>query len=500
MIRESSGLMTFDKVTKFKEFLRKSNNTLLSILEHEDDLDYIFTHPITFLFPDLEYTNFIVELAESNSELLKQHLYSLFIVGTFNSVKSMIGVKFTTLNCKEFKVSKYGAGIKLQSTDGGTVEAIIEPYNNKTELGNDIMVWAIKSGRIPITGRECSYDNVDEKKVSKDSKRDCLPRRKIASIVEKRFIAYAESKSGCNPYLKYTLSLLNCIVMNHPELLESMLPRLHMHPVATFYLLLEPYKTKGTFLLSHELIDEWNGDILTKTNDPATEYKLVLEYIKKKVKNEESKEGCYILKSDISQLFGNIDAIRSNIGKKRTYGPNAMIVEIRKAYELLYKDGKIGTIENVLPFKTIDIDQQLFIFEFIVETVKLFQTIENAITFDSCVYDEFRMLVRSYKPGNSYDKELSYTKSDCYKNVYLNIDKSIGIRTLTSIINSSTFLIGCYEMFIPYANDSVESFDLNDLNKVVNLSKIGEQYLNKKLRKHSSTLVKTFESWTLPVI
>jgi hypothetical protein len=483
MIVNGSGSMeSFNVENAFCKFLQKVNPDICSLLVNSGNLSYILSHKVTFALPDEKYTQEIVQMYEMGSDDATSILHSLFLFGTFRNVRDF-GSKITSMNCKEYKTRQMGRAIELGCSDNSSRDsAIIEPTS--TIIGDSkksIPVWEIKSGRLPLTGVECT---LEEKHETKTEQKLSNMRKKLAATVESKFIAYAESKTGCNPYVKYSLSILNFIIMRHGNMLTDILPRLHTHPVVTFYLLFEPFKVKN-HLLSDELLSAWCESYIYRTQDLAQEYHDVLNYIKEKTEDKKFK-----IFSQSEDFFMLVDSVRNVIRKKYLNGPSAMVTEIRKSYELLYKENKIGQLIDVLP-QLGDIDQQLFILEYTNEIIKMFSTIDSTLYFDKCAFTEFQIFVRT-KPGNSYVDELSYTSMKSYKSVHINAEKARGVRTLTLLVNSSAFLLGGYELVLPERKETLSNE--NELTSVIDLRKIGMKYLHRK-HKENNQLCDEFKTF-----
>jgi hypothetical protein len=483
MIVNGSGSMdSFNAENAFCKFLQKVNPDICSLLVNSGNLSYILSHNVSFALPNERYTQEIVQMYEMGSDDALNILHSLFLFGTFRSARDFSS-KITSMNCKEFKVRQMGKAIELGCSDNSSNDSvIIEPTS--TVIGDSkksIPVWEIKSGRFPLTGIECSLEEKHETKTEKHSN---SMRKKLAMTVENKFIAYAESKSGCNPYIKYTLSVLNFIIMRHGNMLTDILPRLHTHPVVTFYLLFEPFKTKD-HLLSDELLSAWGESYIYRTQDLAQEYHDILNYIKGKTEEKKFK-----IFSQPEDFFMVVDSVRNTVRKECLKGPSAMVNEIRKSYDLLYKENKLGQLIDVLP-QLGNVDQQLFILEYTNEIIKMFSTIDSTLYFDKCAYTEFQIFVRT-KPGNSYSDELSYTSLKSYKSVYINAEKARGVRALTLLVNSSAFLLGGYELVLPERKETLSNG--NELTTVIDLRKEGMKYLHRKYKKNNQ-LFDEFNAW-----
>lgn len=103
-------------------------------------------------------------------------------------------------------------------------------------------------------------------------------RANIAIQVEAKFDKCMQ-KDGCrafDPYLDSVASLLLFLKEKDPDRFVGVLPLLDRDPVTCFYILLEPYKTRGTPLLPDDLLfgrssDHWNGaDSFLQVGPPGT--------------------------------------------------------------------------------------------------------------------------------------------------------------------------------------------------------------------------------------
>ena len=226
---------------------------------------------ITFLYPaDKAFRQEIVDKAyggeaDEAKALLKALIIpdALFSAADFKSrdVGSYLGVKYDVESAEGSKVKLAGMTI-AHAKDFRTLE-------DKKDV---MAVWRLESGRPPLKGAEYKPSDRPRPKRVGGAERayrggscSCVARRLIASAAESEYVEQMNKDRcvTCNPFLDKVVSLLNflrgCGVDGASDTLTQLYPLLDFEPLVAFYLIFEPYKTVGDYLVSDSLLQQWGG-------------------------------------------------------------------------------------------------------------------------------------------------------------------------------------------------------------------------------------------------
>jgi hypothetical protein len=166
------------------------------------------------------------------------------------------------------------ADAKSVKLAGGVEIKLASDFRPLAGREGKIAVWVVTKGRLPLTG--AAYQPPKSRGTRGGARHGgagdaaapmLLPlneRQNRAAAVESEFdVQMARDKcASSNPYLAKVASLLNFLRLDHSDLLRVVLPILDYDPVVSYYLLFEPYKTKGAHLISDAILfgpGGWNG-------------------------------------------------------------------------------------------------------------------------------------------------------------------------------------------------------------------------------------------------
>jgi len=236
---------------------------------------------VTFLYPmDAALRNEIVEKAYGNpvsTKLAVKDVESLILPVVYlrssdfdhASVGSRLEVKFDVKSIARGRVEF--AGFELTPA---------EDFNLGANRDGTRAVWLISKGRPPLTG-ETYKAPARQRKATKGGNEhhtyggddELSSRQLLATNTESEYnrCMQLDKCKFRDPYMTKVTSLLSFLKAHHPEVLLSITPIVDVNFIITFYLLFEPYKKKGPFLISDEVLygtEGWNEAVI-KSNGVA---------------------------------------------------------------------------------------------------------------------------------------------------------------------------------------------------------------------------------------
>lgn len=209
----------------------------------------------TFLVPDTKARAEILKGAASDSDaqidkavdLVKAHILPVSAATAADmrgEVGSLLGVKLET-------ESVSGGEVRLK---GGAVLAPEPSF--RAQRRDNIHVWRVKSGEVPLSGPEFTRSRV--RRGGAEASASLGSRALLARRTEQTF----QTNRGI--YLEQVVSLLGFLKRNHQDLYTCVLPLVDRDPTVSFYILVEPYKTSGPYLLPDAVLvgdDGWQGAV-----------------------------------------------------------------------------------------------------------------------------------------------------------------------------------------------------------------------------------------------
>lgn len=219
----------------------------------------------TFLYPvDLAYRQEIVDKAYSNdADDAVKMVRALIIPDKFaqstefgrRPVGNKLGVALQVGSVSDGEVT-FKNDMKIAPSD-------FNPLSTRSGAPRNLAVWLLTKGRAPTEGKEYAPPAPPRRFRGGGDYRGPNERARLADAVAAEYNLSALQKRGniCNPYLAKVVSLLNYLRAEHPAVLEQIQPVLDYNPAVSFYLLFEPYKTKGEHLIRDEILfgdNAWN--------------------------------------------------------------------------------------------------------------------------------------------------------------------------------------------------------------------------------------------------
>jgi len=414
---------------------------------------------VTFLYPkDKAYRQEIIDKTYSDEADDAVKLVESLIVpdalisgADFNRrpVGSRLGVKYAVESADAGKV-KLANGVELTLADD---------FRPLSRRAGDIAVWIIAKGRLPLTGEAYKAPAPDRKGKQGGARHGgddgaLTDRQLLATNVEGEFDRCMK-QDRCrthNPYLAKVVSLLNYLKAKYPANLLTVMPVLDYDPVVSFYLLLEPYKTRGEYLIPDTILfgdGAWNG--ADAYGNAVEEYKAVFRALpnQQTMSATDSQSGAPTIPkvfSDRAAVAAQIDVVRQQIIS--TQNPRLAPKLVQDVYAVLTSQNSIQGMSPILPDSTL---------RAVAGSKKLWQdelrfTVHEALqTMRGMPYstDVFASIVRDLRnkwPGNDYSAEISLSNLD---DLRTNVAPRPELLLLTKFVNSTDFL------FMPVAPETV---------------------------------------------
>lgn len=421
-------------------------------------------HPsITFLMPKGKLRTEIIDLAYSNTpERAVDMIISLVLPYGFSTIESFnnapasqIGNKlryvFPKVVKPNDKIVNFGDKLVIKSAHPKLV-----PRDNAK-----IYVWDIESGQPPNNfnkyvdkqeyvipegsrpmkgGAECSLDPL--------AQLNSKPRAIFAQTVEQWVRDEIQKIHSKNPYLPIVVLLLQRLLeKQNYQVFLKVRPILDIDPIITFYILLEPYKLVGEYLVSDDIFNQRLFDAILKArnifDDPADEYRKIL--------NRPIEDNV----AAFNNTRGVIEAVNGLRNKLLNDTEARMLPEeILRIYNHLEEKNEIkssseaGTISNILPEslvahyqnnhnKRLWQDEYRFIIGECLRTMKTEPDSEaRAVVFNN-LCNTLKINLR----GDDYSNELCIMNNSDYPLTACVRDR---VRMMQYFINSPDFLfIGC---------------------------------------------------------
>lgn len=320
--------------------------------------------------------------------------------------------------------------------------------------GGRLAVWTVQSGRLPTAGKEYRRPKLARGDEAKAAERKAAAgadvaaaRARLARDTEAKFVArLAKGDRGgaLGAYAELTAGLLEYLQARHPELFTALLPLVDYNPFITFYLLVEPYKTRGEHLIPDALLfgpDGWNAVPLAA--DPAKYIAGALGSIgaggpaNYSARDAGGAPVVPFVYRDRGAVTRQVDQLRSGSELNKLTTPR----QIRAAYDALAATNQIAGLGPVLPDATRQMlpgakklwqDEMRFVLHSALTDVMGALSRNSAADFGRLVD-----LLRARQPGNDYEKELSIVNVERMKG---NVAPTADFYLIVKFLFSTDFL------------------------------------------------------------
>jgi hypothetical protein len=361
----------------------------------------------------------------------------------------------------------------------GSAHAVVDSEFKDSSKRQQLAVWKL-SGEIPVTTDQPAKlepSGYSKKGKGKGKTGGYMPsseqsrtlRWQIAVVVENEYamerlkVESGSAVSDC-PYLKYTLSLLLWLEKNAPEQLENVLPLVAFDKL-DLYLLLEPHKSGGVYLLSDSSVDAW-WNARPLVSDCSSGIAKVNE----------------LLNNGSAAVFTNRKGILSAVQSLRKPALDQLNAQPRKAVEMLEEiymkvsaSNSIEGVKGVWPEQLAALYKSQPRLKMLQDdlryvTFTAFAQLEESKQFDHGKFNEVVNLIGEGLHAFT-DEEVSRACVVLSKNpLRFGIDISSRVAEISKFINSTVFL------FVPLTNA-----EANELPKTVINHPRGGESLNKML-------------------
>lgn len=373
------------------------------------------TNGVTFLFPSPEIRKKIMdENDKDNPEVSIDIIRALTLNGVFHNAKEFSDTVTNKLFNKMKVKSADGNKVVF---DGGLTIVKADDFDVIRGRGENSAVWVVESGNVDISSSsnvevgagEDDYSDDEDLVVGGNSnvcQKDMSVRALLSSSIENDFIVcWRLNKCKTrNPFLDFMVCLMQHLESKSPELADFVGSLLSPNPMCSFFIVVEPYKTKGQYIVNSDVFNEMLS-VRYVIAQPVTKYKEFLE-----------KYAC----KDSLKVLSEIDAMRIKLTKS-TGGPN-LGSSVKKEYESIVSRGKVGDVE-VSFMRGRDASRVVWqdCLRFMVQSCQ--EKMEDIFEF-----------VRDTHPGNDYDRECTILDSSCLKN-----DAQM-LQVLEKFVNSTDFV------------------------------------------------------------
>ena len=413
---------------------------------------------VTFLYPkEKEYRDEIVRKAYSNdADDAVKLICSLIIPVALHSTNdfkenppgSRLGVKYEVKSVSEGAVDLAG-GVKLTPAND------FHPLTKCT--GKLLAVWYVDAGRLPLSGESYKAPQMVSRsrilRTGGDGGDGGISRREqLALTTEEAFKKGINQPMTSDPYLVVVVSILHWLRINQSELYTTLLPFLDWSPFITFYLLVQPYKKKGGYLIPDNILygddttTAWNG-VTPTVNSYSTEYESIISSIAGQAeKTADDQGGNPVVPrvfSDPSSVKAEIETVRKDI--LATTDLSGCIDKVIDVYAKLRVGDTMGDLSAVESSATIAAtpgSMSLWMDEFrFLIFAELAQVLKNrnpqGIVSENGI-GEIIKTIRTDWRGDDYDAERQITKPPI--NQGASALDTTQLHLLKFWVNSSAFL------------------------------------------------------------
>lgn len=391
------------------------------------------TPGITFLYPkDPAYRQEIVDKAFSDkANEAEKMIESLIIPDLFTQAADFGRRAVGNRNRVSLAVENVGDG-RVTFAGGLTISpAKFSPLGERS-----IAVWNIDKGRVPLEGKSYTPPAPQRRPtgVRGGAAEGPRERARLACSLEAEFDCCQRAGRGniCNPYLAKVVSLLNYLRAERPELLVTVLPVLDYDPFISFYLLLEPYKSGGSFLIPNDALfgdGAWN--CADAYGDAVAEFKSYFE-APSGLGMDSPPPFMY---RDRAAVSSQIDTVRLAV---KANNPRQIPQAVQDAYLVLARQNAIAGMSPIMAsaahkaLASRKMWQDEFRFTFHEAMQELLARPYNPQDFATITQD-----LRTSWPGNDYSAETVLTNVNDYAQ---NVAPRTELLLLGKFLNSSDFL------------------------------------------------------------
>ena len=382
---------------------------------------------VTFLYPeDAAYRQEIVDKAYSDdADKAVKMMEALIIPDLFTQSSDFNRRAVGTRSGVALNVESVGDGCVTFAGGLTIVPAKFTPLGDRR-----IAVWQISKGRAPLEGKAYAPPAPARRPFRTGGCEGPHERRRLANSVEAEFDSCMRGGRGwsCNPYLAKTVSLLNYLKAERPDILDSVLPVLDYEPIISFYLLVEPYKSSGEYLIPTSVLfgdRAWN--CAEAYSDAVAEYEGFFAAAA-------SPQAPFMYRDRVA-VARQIDNVRTAVNNK---SPRDMPKAVKDAYDTFASQNAIAGMSPIMSpgaFRALA-NKKLWQDEFRFTIHEALQEMRSG-AYDPRNWQTIVQDLRETWPGNNYVAELSLTNADERSK---DVAHRMALLLLGKFVNSSDFL------------------------------------------------------------
>ena len=466
------------KSPKLLDYIERVDSDLYNIIS-DLCLENIFipkigTPGLTFLLPiDKKFRSQLFELCNSNNledaDTAVKMISALLITDLLKTPADFMEKRDDIPNTLGQRLEIEGIkGLSILIKPGLEIK-IDDRFKDNSKI-NKLAVWTLNNGGININGPEASLKYIKKNKTKNGEKESHVEngtdnlnniRMQIANNVEDDYKKIMSNNLQYRDvFLETTLSLISFMLKNEycKELLINKIIPLLSFDKTDFYILFEPYKTTGPYLISYRILNDWINE------RKIVKFKNVLDDINNLLNNT---------KDNKALIYSNAQGALNVINEKRNklintkMAPQNMVANIKKIYEELFKS-------NIFPQDLIDFYSN--------SSYKLFED-----EFRFVIYQQFNRLESNY--GYSFDENefkkilnfiYDYTNGPYLKPIIFKETKNL-IPSSEKVAEIKIFINSTHFFYIPISFKTMEAypheFVLNkpgpyDTSSIFNISKL----------------------------
>lgn len=296
--------------------------------------------------------------------------------------------------------------VKVKSASGkevvfenGAKAVLDDKFVSMPDRKKPLAVWRLVSGSIPVTTDKPF--GAAPKFVPKTGAYEVRApvseslRFKIALAIENGYALHCAhgNRGRLNPYIEHVLSLIHYIkyVRKADSLLyQRVLPLISLDNF-DFYVLVEPHKRGGEFLLPDDLIDEWYKQHHNYSFHPSRIVEDIQRWLNSGAEDCALYKNRQALLAAVRSLSGELSAAVQSAGR-------GAVEVVSKAYDSLVSSNAIGGVSQVYPESLIDYYRgepglKMLHDELRYLTFGMFKKLEAAPQFDAGAYNELVNLI-----------------------------------------------------------------------------------------------------------
>lgn len=305
--------------------IKNRSQTLYEIFEEIDPDNFIFNskklkNGVTFLFPHDNYIEEIRNALETDENLAIDVIRCLILTEFMPSPSNWHSTNITNMHNKCIDVAKVSGKMITLGND-----AVLERSN--TYANEKIAIYNVKSGIVTKGKRRAPRKQ--SKPVTNRGKLDGKIRENLYNLL-KSAQSYRSLYTLC---LNYVGSFIKYIKKNNEVLYKSIGPYLDYCPIASFFILFEPFKG-AKFFIDTEIINAWYNE---SAQLPKNAKSLLMNIIKT------SSGDAYANPSNYKQ---NMQDLIDEITDQKM--PSSIIDAIDDAYNTFVNNNEIGDMYGVV--------------------------------------------------------------------------------------------------------------------------------------------------------